>query len=151
MSWVRVEFGEKVPQDQGLHPPGTHNDVLPRLLVADSVMQLLLHLKSIKELLYLWDEVDESSDNEDHDKEFPRPERGGYVTVADRAESHQHKPERVKQGYPLVNTFNVVEKAHPGMCPRVCVCVCVEKWERRKYSAESMINLIPSSSYPLTR
>jgi len=77
-------------------------------------MKFLLHLKSIKHFLQLWDEDDESSHNEDHDQEFPCPELGGNVTVADRAESHHHKPECVKQGYPQVDTFNVVEKAHPS-------------------------------------
>ena len=88
-------------------------------------MKFLLHLKSIKHFLQLWDEDDESSDNEDHDQEFPCPELGGNVTVANCAESHHHKPECVKQGYPQVNTFNVVEKAHPGMHVQVRVCA----WE----------------------
>lgn len=29
VSGVRVELSEKVPQDQGFDPPGTHDDVFP--------------------------------------------------------------------------------------------------------------------------
>ena len=93
--------------------------MLARLLVADGVMELPLHLKSLKKFLQLWNEVDEGSDDEDGNQELPRPVFWSDITVADCTESDKHKPARVKQGDSgrllVVNALNVVEEAHPGM------------------------------------
>ena len=90
--------------------------MLARLLVADGVMELLLHVKSLKKFLQLWDKVDEGSDDEEGNQELPCPVFGSDITVADCTESHKHKPAGVKKGDFLfvVNTLNVVEEAHPG-------------------------------------
>ena len=90
--------------------------MLARLLVADGVMELQLHLKSLKEFLQLRNEIDEGSDDEDSNQELPRPVFGSDITVADRTESDKHKPVSVKEGDFLlvVNALNVVEEAHPG-------------------------------------
>ena len=89
-----------------------------RLLVADSVMEFPLHLKSFKEFLQLWNEVDECSDDEDSYEKLPCPVFGSNITIANRAESDKHKPVGVKEGdwgrLLVVNALNVVEEAHPG-------------------------------------
>ena len=92
--------------------------MLARLLVADGVMELPLHLKSLKKFLQLWNEVDECSDDEDSNQELTRPVSWSDITIADCTESDKHKPASVEQGDSgrlfVVNALNVVKEAHPG-------------------------------------
>ena len=124
--------------------------LVPGLLEVDRVVQLLLHLKGLKELLQVRNEVDDGREDKDGDENSTGPVLRSEVAVSDGAHGDHEEVVGLKEGEVVtsVDAKEVVKKTCPvgasggreGGRERervsvrerererecvVCVCVCV--------------------------
>ena len=100
---VGIELGQEISQYERFEICGTDKDVFAtRLLEIDRIVQLLLHLKCLKQVLQLRYEEDDGRDDKDGDEKSTCPVARGKVTVAYRAHGNQDEIVGLEEGEVVV-------------------------------------------------